>query len=80
MAYGIDLCHEFGPLNRTSYSVQCHGSFLDSDTYQAHVICNGAEYHSGNYVTPIFGGWGEWATVNCPPGQSYSQAYYTTHD
>lgn len=81
-AYGIDQCVGSGNLNpQTYYAVTCHGSFLDSDVYAAHVICtNGAHYSSGNYVTPTFGGWGETAVAWCPSGTSVTSAWHTTGD
>ena len=80
-AYSISSCAVFRPLQNPTYmQVQCKGGFLDSDTYQAHVRCNGTEYKSGNVVTPIFGGWGPWATARCPSGQTWSSSWYTTAD
>lgn len=77
-AYGITQCRIFADLAGTFYRVSCNGSFLDSDIYAAHGRCNGTLIHSGNYVTPILGGWGPWAEVRCSSG--FTSKYYTTGD
>jgi hypothetical protein len=79
-AYGIGRCATLMDIAQTWYKVQCEGSFLDSDTYAAHIRCNGNHYSSGNVVTPLFGGWGDWASVRCPSGQRFSDHWYTTSD
>jgi len=77
-AYGISQCRVLATTARTSFSVSCKGSFLDSDVYRARVYCNGSLVHVGWQVTPILGGWGPSSTVTCSSG--WNSATYETGD